>query len=133
MINVSIDIVKLLLFVLVAYSSYKVFSSLSKMLRYKRILNSWLDDEEKLRIYNKFKEYMETDIYTGLRKPVGGMVGDIPVIECRQDYENLGAREQNIVQATMAYLNDMPDLEDFDKKMTEYLESAKEIKKLRGF
>lgn len=134
MITISIvDIGKFVCFILLAFAFHKFIQVISQALKYERLVDAWVDDEWRLKIYNKFKEYIETDIITGLRKPIGGLVGDIPVVECRQDYENLGEREQNIVKAVLKHLDEIPDLEEFDKQMTEYLNTAADIKKLRGF
>lgn len=134
MITISIvDIEKFICFILVAFAFYKFIQAISQSLKYERLVDDWVDDEEKLKIYNKFKAYIETDIITGIRKPIGGLVGDIPSVESRQDYNNLDEREQNIVKAVLKHLDEIPDLEEFDKKMTEYLNTAADIKKLRGF
>jgi hypothetical protein len=134
MITISIvGIVKFICFILLAFVFHKFIQVISQALKYERLVDDWVGNEEKLKIYNKFKEYIETDIITGLRKPIGGLVGDIPVVECRRDYENLGEREQNVVKAVLKHLDEIPDLEEFDKQMTEYLNTAADIKKLRGF
>ena len=134
MITIStVDIEKFICFILLAFMFYKLIKLISQSIRYEQLVDDWVDNEERLKIYNKFKEYVETDIITGLRKPIGGLVGDIPSVECRQDYENLGEREQNIVKAVLKHLDEIPDLEKFDKEMTEYLNTAADIKKLRGF
>ena len=134
MITISIvDLEKLICFILLAFLSFKIIQVISESLKYERLVDDWIDDEKKLKIYNKFKIYVETDIITGIRKPIGGPVGDIPSVESRQDYDNLDEHGQTVVKAVLKHLNEIPDLEEFDKKMTEYINTAADIKKLRGF
>ena len=134
MITISIvDIVKFICFILLAFTFYRFIQIISQSVKYERLVDDWVGNEEKLKIYNKFKDFLETDITTGLKKPVGGLIGDIPIIKCRQDYENLGEREQNVVKAILKHLDEVPNLEKFDEEMTKYLETAEDIKKLRGF
>ena len=114
---ITIDIQKLieyLPFILVSLLMIQVIVILYKRAKLDAITRLWLHDTKKLKIYNKFIDYVQTDIKTGLHKSL--RFGDIPKVKEESDYNDLSDSDQTLVLAVFSYLNEMEDLEAFEKE-----------------
>lgn len=100
--------------------------------REEKLILSWFEDKDKLELYNRFIEYIRTDLYTGLKTCTEPRMINIT---CPSDYLQLDTDEKITVRATvltiMRYGKD--DNYKILRKNIEALEVAEENRKLRGF
>ncbi len=99
-----------------------------------RFARLWFSDEDRVKFYNQFIEYLTTDIETGLYKP---LEFPVPRIYSINDYLNLQGEDRNAALAVMKMFQEQlrkdPKLADLKSIVLEYLEAAAENKKLKGF
>lgn len=101
--------------------------------REEKLILSWFEDKDKLELYNRFIEYIRTELYTGLKTCTEPRMIDIT---CPSDYLQLDIDEKITVRATvltiMRYGKD-DNYKILRKNIEEALKVAEENKKLRGF
>ena len=135
MINISIDPARLFAFIALIALAYAIISSIKyTTLASKRdkLVKEWLQDKEKIELYNLYIKYVETDITTGLRKSQHNI--EFPVINSEEDYLKLCNSDKILVQVVIMYIaRNYTDYHELKNHIEKYLESAEIIRQSRGF
>lgn len=135
MINISIDPSRLFAYIALIAFAYSLIQSIRYFIlvsKRNRAVEDWFKDEDKIKLYNLYIKYVETDITTGLRKSIKDI--EFPVINNENDYLRLGDSDKLLVQAVIMYIsNNYTDFSELEKHINEFLESAEIIKQSKGF
>ena len=135
MININIDpsrIFAYITLILLAYSLIQSIRYFIKASKRDRAVSEWFKDDRKIKLYNLYIRYVETDITTGLRKSMDNI--EFPTISNEDDYQRLKDMDKLLVQAVIMYIiTNYTDLSGLEKHIEDYLEAAEIIKQSKGF
>ncbi len=119
-------IIAIIGFIFTFYYEYREY-------REEKLILSWFEDKDKLELYNRFIEYIRTDLYTGLKTCAEPRMINIT---CPSDYLQLDTDEKITVRATVLTIMKHGKDDNYKilrKNIEEALKVAEENRKLRGF